>query len=1047
MLLSKPLLSREFVGREQEIEQLRYTWQHTSMGNPQCMLIYGEAGLGKTRLCRTFIQSDQTQHALRFWGRALPQDQAMPFAPFLDAFRRSFHILTNALKQLDQGEMASFAFLVQLLPELSAYVPGLGASTSNTVSFLVKRQQLFFHDILRVFHTLAQLHQEPIVFVLEDLHWADETSLELLSFLAHQSGSNNTQTEPSVPLLLLGTYRSEALPENPALQQMIWHLQAQRCITQLQLAPLSIIEHRQCIHSILDQQVPDHFADFLFTWDEGNPFYAEELLGAMAVTGQLQREAQHQTWVLPPDEKPHLPSSIKAAILESFMRLADSDQEVLTYASVIGRTFDFPLLATICKMHEHTIVKVLSRAIDRQLLSEVTNTHPPRPGENTSARYRFRHALIREAIYDRLHIAERRLYHRMVAETIEQISAIPSASVSAQSISTDQVAALLTKHYQLAGLLEQARPYALQEAQRASKLCAFHEERHYLDLAQTSLPEHSPERLALLERLGILSIGIFDFESAFHWLTLAQKGHEHLGQTLQVANVLTHMLLPQWFLARPSLPQLIAQLETEVEQLLASPAHVYQNVEVLTVTSHLALYWGSSGQLRRASHWVKINENLYRELDDPRKENVFKVSIISRGYIKTNQQAVLADEGIAEIRSVIRYAHQHSLLNTLMLAYLHMGIILVFRGDVDGAEQIFQEAIDYERRSGVLHPSFARGWHHFFSGQWDKGVALLQSNVETLRQANILMLSAVEGVILAHILLARNVFSEAQVHLQQAQKLFEPLQQESYLLWMEWGFAKLHATQGNQLQAQHWYDRTLKRWQTMEGVLLISPPILLDSIRFYVQNNNIAQAQQWIEILRNIVDQSGTPVSIAALAEAEGFMAAKQGILQPAIQKLKQAVEAWDTLKWRYRQAEASLQLAALLLTWAGRSAVKRQARQKAREDAEHLLESAENIYQQLQLSSSLEQVQKLRAHTKLDAQKKRRTTLAKQHSFYELTPKEMQVLALLATGKTNKEIAEQLCITSRTAELHVTHILMKLQCETRTQAVAKAIYEGLVAM
>lgn len=1042
MVLSELLLSHEFVGREQEIEQLHYTWQRAAMGNPQFLLVSGEAGVGKTRLCRTFMQSDFTQQVLCFWGRAFPQDSAMPFAPFLDAFRRSSDILTSSLKQMDATHIVSFSFLVDLLPELSYNVPALTASTSTSVGSSTKRQQLFFHDTLKAFRALAQLHQQPILFILEDLHWADETSLELLSFLAQQLSTNSTQAEPSLPLLFLGTYRREALPDNPVLERMIWHLQAQRCVTELHLVPLTSSEHRRYINSILGQQVPEQFADFLFAWDEGNPFYTEELLGTMAATGQLQREAPKQPWMFSSNTKPHLPSSVKAAILERFVRLPDLDQEVLTYASVLGRTFDFRLLVVVSKIDEHSVVKVLSRAISWQLLNEVTNTHMLPSDENTPARYQFRHALIREAIYDRLHMAERRLYHRIVAESIEQISNVSPAVVSAQSIPFGQ-AAILTKHYQLAGLLEQARPYALLEAQRAEKLCAFREERYYLDLAQTSLPEHSTERLALLERLGMLSISTYDFESALRWFTSAQKGYEYQGRTLQATTMLTHMILPLWFLGRTSLPQLLSRLEAEVEQLLALPAEVYQNIEMLTVTSHLALYWASNN-LHRATHWIKISENLYEALSGSLKEGAFKASIISHTYIKANQQEFRVEEDIEEIRSVIRYAQQHSLLNILLFAYPHIGIILVFRGKLDEAEQIFQEAIDYEHRTGMLHPAFARGWYHFFSGQWEEGIQLLQRNVEVLRQANILMLSAVEGMILAHILVARNVLSEAQVYLQRAQLFFEPLQQESFLLWMEWGFAKLYAAQGSQLQAQQLYERALKRWKVMNDMLII-PPILLDGIRHYAQHNNIAQAKRWMETLRTIAGRSNSDVSNAALMEAEGIIAAKQGELQLAIKMLTQALEIWTRLKWRYRQAEVSLHLVELLFMWSKRSAVKRQDRQKTRNDAEHLLESVERLYEQLQIPTALERAQLLRSHSQIDVQRKRRKTLASRHLLHDLTPKEMQVLSLLVTGNINKEIAQQLCITTGTVELHVTHILTKLHCETRTQAVAKAISEGLV--
>jgi predicted ATPase len=454
---TKPLLCRSLIGRERELEQLGEVFHRTTLSIPQFLLLSGEAGMGKTRLCREFVQSKQTQSALRFWGRALPQKQAIPFAPFLDAFRRSFHMLIHVLRQQDQVPISSLAFLVQLLPELASHLPDLNMTTADAMSTPIWRQQVMFHELLRVLQLLAQHHQGPVVFVLEDLQWADETSLELLSFLAQRLEVNSAQAEPATPILLLGTYRHEALPDNPPLQQMVWHLQAQRCLTEFHLVPLNVIEHRQCINAILEQEVPEHFADFLFAWDEGNPFYTEELLGTLAATDQLQMDLQTQSPFLAEDHKLRLPSSISAAILTRFVQLPDLDQKVLTYAAVIGKTFDFPLLAAVCNIEEREIVMVLSRAMSRQLLSEITSASTQKLVLPLADRYQFRHALVRQAIYDRLHTAERRLYHRAVAEAIERLFATPEAQLA----QGDQVAASLVKHYQLAGLLEQARPYAL----------------------------------------------------------------------------------------------------------------------------------------------------------------------------------------------------------------------------------------------------------------------------------------------------------------------------------------------------------------------------------------------------------------------------------------------------------------------------------------------------------------------------------------------------------------------------------------------------------
>src|SRR5207302_1665166 len=168
------------------------------------------------------------------------------------------------------------------------------------------------------FQALAQAQQGPLLLILEDLHWADETSLELLAFLASRLDINATSEMPAnvdkpTRLMILGTYRAEALPDAPALKRLLSQLHAQRQISEVRLAPLPFPDHWRCVNSILEQPMSEDFAHFLFAWDEGSPFFTEELLGAMAASGQLQ--VRPHGWRIPVGTKPHLPSSLTAAIL------------------------------------------------------------------------------------------------------------------------------------------------------------------------------------------------------------------------------------------------------------------------------------------------------------------------------------------------------------------------------------------------------------------------------------------------------------------------------------------------------------------------------------------------------------------------------------------------------------------------------------------------------------------------------------------------------------------------------------------------------------
>jgi len=1047
---TKSLLCRKLVGREYELWDLREIMQRAAMGRPQLVLLSGEAGLGKTKLCRYFMKESRAQHTLVLFGQAILQDQALPFGPFLDAFRRYFASIYRSLPPSEINQHPALSSLPQLFPELASLFPALSPSFTPDGT-TVQSQQVVFHSILSALQELERSTEGSLLLVLEDLHWADETSLELLAFLAQRFGMNaNTATltpvDQSTALMILVTYRVEALPDNPALSRLLLQLHTQRQASEIKLAPLSSTEHWHCLSTILGQPVTVEFADFLFDWDEGNPFFTEELLGAMAASRQLQM--QSQIWLNPTDMKPRLPSSLTGAILERLVRLPAADQEILAYAAVIGRAFDFPLLAALSGLNERELLGVLRRAMNAQLISEVNMTQPESLAFHEHERYQFRHALTREAIYDQMLAPERHMRHRMVAETIEKLvhTTPTSASSTTPLLRPDNVDRLLAEHYWQAGLPNKAGPYALHEAERARRICAFREERYYLNMAQASLLENSTERLFLLQRIAMLSLGIYDLADALHWLTLAKTGYQRIGRQSQALQVMANLLFVNWFLSSRSMPALVAEIEVSAEVAFLDPDSASRDVETLVAASLLAHYWTVHSQYSRSAHWIKHCFELFESLDDPRKIPAIQLCYITNGWLKAHQRANKLEEVTAEIHNAIQVAGQYSLPDVIMIGHTTLAWMLIYWGRSDEAEQVLQEAAEHEERSGTLLPLFLLGWQRFFTGdQWELGIQRLRKDIERLDWLSVTYLAATARVALAHILLARNEITEGEMHLQIAQPALESNNEYIYITSLWWGQAKLCAARGNHLQAQEYYERILKRWKTTEDTLLILP-ILLDGIIFYAEIGDLVKARQWLTELHDLVNMTDNPVYAAALLEAQGVVQIKEGKLEQAIQALRQAVEAWGKLKRRYQQALTSQRLAELLLAWARKYSTNRVSAQAAREEAEHLLEDALLAYERLQVPTGTAAVQALRASTRLDSQQKRRSTLEeKRQPVQGLTERELQVLSQLAAGKTNKEIATALSLSVGTVELHVSHILTKLGCDTRTQAATYAIAQGWV--
>src|SRR5579864_3575019 len=151
---TRPLLCRELVGREHELQELCEALQRAASGEPQLVLLAGEAGLGKTKLCRAFMQISQAQQVLILFGQAIPQDAALPFGPFLDAFRRYFTSTIRTVPSSNNSLHTTFVSLLRLFPELAFMFPASVLPPFGPDSTAIQSQQTVFHGILSALQEL-----------------------------------------------------------------------------------------------------------------------------------------------------------------------------------------------------------------------------------------------------------------------------------------------------------------------------------------------------------------------------------------------------------------------------------------------------------------------------------------------------------------------------------------------------------------------------------------------------------------------------------------------------------------------------------------------------------------------------------------------------------------------------------------------------------------------------------------------------------------------------------------------------------------------------
>jgi DNA-binding SARP family transcriptional activator/pimeloyl-ACP methyl ester carboxylesterase len=366
------LAETPLVGRDAALAQVRAALEQAVAGSGRLVAILGETGIGKSRLAEELI-AHATQRSSRILvGRAYESDQILLFGPFVDAFRA--------------GEIARDAAVLDALglvrqAELSRLLPGVAAAPPA--------EQVDYRRLFEcIVHLLQQLAaREPLLLVLEDLHWADELSLRLLAFLGRR-----VQTER---ILVVLTAREEELADSPMLRRTLQDLCQAQQLTPLHLSALSQPETAALVRFLAPARAAtavEALSQQVWTATRGNPFMIVETMRG------LQEGAA---------EGLALPQRVREVIGRRLERLAEGSRSLLSVAAVIGREFEFELLRRATGLEEDAAAQGVEELVRRRLLTAMGD------------RLDFTHHRIREVVYSDLPPWRRRHLHRRVAETIE----------------------------------------------------------------------------------------------------------------------------------------------------------------------------------------------------------------------------------------------------------------------------------------------------------------------------------------------------------------------------------------------------------------------------------------------------------------------------------------------------------------------------------------------------------------------------------------------------------------------------------------------------
>jgi DNA-binding SARP family transcriptional activator len=668
-----------FAGRAAELQAL----EEITAGQ-RLALLEGEPGIGKTRLAREFLR---LAPGLALSGQARELEQHIPYQPFIDALRSLPQQpdwpalrgeLRNGLPPVWQGEVA------RLLPELdgsSAGDPRLSESR-------------LWEGVYRFLAALAR--RQPVTLFLDDLHWADASTLAMLGYLVRQPGHPTGRH----PLRFIAAARPAA-PRSP-LAMLAQALAREDRLRRIPLARLSGADIQRIAGEISPSDRA-RLADWLEQTSEGNPFILTELVRHGREAGLLQPDGSFSP--VATAGAPLLPHSVYTLIASRLNRLSEPARRVLDAAVAVGREFDFRLVERATALSENAALDGLDELLAAGLVT-------PLAGE----RYAFDHSLTMEVAYREVGEPRHRRLHGRVAEALESLSRghLP------------EVAGLLAFHFSENGEDERAAPYALIAGQQAQRLPAYPEAAGFFQLALRGL--HGNARLSALLALAQTGVNAGSFsatvdagqEAAALAQSLGDAGARDQARLLYGRAMLS---LARYAEAAESARQVLEDGLPEsavAAELLWGTALSLEGADLDAAASHLrsarAACAGSSprdpvllAQILFELGGVLAQQGNLREAVSLYRQSLEQASGHSGDMADTLQvlagnnlayhRLLLADPGAeADALAAMKLAEERGVVGMQPYLYSTLGEIAMTRGDLDSAQERFESGLALARR-------------------------------------------------------------------------------------------------------------------------------------------------------------------------------------------------------------------------------------------------------------------------------------------------------------------------------------------------------------
>jgi len=739
----RPIAAREIplIDRVEEMKLLREAVDRAIQGEGGLVFLYGEAGIGKTRLARELRAYAHLRGMQVLYGRCpalFRMDGVPPYILWKEVIKD--YLETCTPEQLYRVIGFYPSEVAKLVPELSQKFKAIPQS------FPISPEQ----EQNRLFEAVSQFvtnisREAPLLVVLDDLQWTDASSLLLLHYLAR--GVQKT------PLLLLGAYRSTDIDAKHPLTPVLTELNRERLPQSIQLKRMSFNDVSEMMRSILEQDdVPAEFCKLVYEKTKGNPFFAEEVVKSLKEEEVIYR--QEDKWKFKEISKIEFPETVKNVLKARFSRLDDECQNVLTLASFIGNDFTLEAMCALTGIEENKLLELMDKMLKTGLIKEREIR-----GEGVCS---FADILVRDVVYEEVSLLKRKKLHGVVGYALEKV----------YEKKVDEHFGELAYHFLESGDKDKALDYFLKAGEKAASIYANTEAVSYFQSALRLIEEREGEvreKGRVVEKLGDIKWLVGEHDSCLKYWNEALLLWKQLYEKEKVARIHRKTARVLWESVGDT-KKAEEHYDEALQVLKAEP----ESVELASLYADMARMCYRTKDMAKALSWAEKALELSKKLNayeviadsyaslgtifiwtgDSRKaiechERALKIAL-DNGCMDTALRAYnnLAtalpaeeherrmecyEKGLELAKKIGDVVHQSWISNNLAFMYGNMG-------NMNRAASLIEESVALDRKTNNLpHLSMslnALGVFHQVTGEWDQSERCLQEAFSISRRLN-----------------------------------------------------------------------------------------------------------------------------------------------------------------------------------------------------------------------------------------------------------------------------------------------------------------------